>query len=139
MQVLFAFLLVLPFQTAFATVTQLQRDLYYLAFIATTSASILLIAPTTYHRITFREPDKARMLRTSNRLFLIGMALLGLSIVSVLYLVTSVVLGDAMGMLAAAAVAVLVAYIWYGLPLLRKARDAGRRSRADGVGGDAGA
>ncbi len=128
MQVLFAFLLVLPFQTAFDKVTQLQLALYYLAFIATTSASVLLIAPTTYHRITFREPDKARMLRTSNRLFLIGMALLGLSIVSVAYLVTSVVLGDAMGMLAAAAVAVLVAYLWFGLPLLRKTRDGSRRA-----------
>ena len=138
-QVLFAFLLVLPFQTAFADATQLQRGLYYLAFIATATASVLLIAPTTYHQIRFRERDKARMLQTSNQLFLVGMGLLGLATVAVTYLVTSVVLGDPMGALAAAVAAVLVAYLWFGLPLYRKARDARRGIPDDGMDGDAGA
>ncbi len=128
-QVLFAFLLVLPFQAAFVEATELQRALYYLAFIATATASVLLIAPTTYHRIRFREPDKARMLETSNRLFLIGMGLLGLAIVAVTYLVTSVVLGDAMGTMTAAIAAVLAGYLWFGLPLYRKTRDGSRGTR----------
>ena len=139
-QVLFAFLLVLPFQTAFVDATQLQRGLYYLAFIATATASVLLIAPTTYHRIRFRERerDRERMLQTSNRLFLIGMGLLGLAIVAVIYLVTSVVLGGPMDALAAVVAAALVAYLWFGLALVRKARDPSRGIRDDGIDGDRG-
>ena len=135
-QVLFAFLLVLPFQTAFIDATQFQRGLYYLAFIATATASVLLIAPTTYHRIRFRERDKARMGQTSNRLFLIGMGLLGLAIVAVTDLVTSVVLGAPLGALAAGAAAVLIVYLWFGLPLFRKARDARRGIHDDAIDGD---
>ena len=137
-QVLFAFLLVLPFQTAFVDATQLQRGLYYLAFIATATALVLLTAPTTYHRIRFRERerDRAQMLETSNRLFLIAMGLLGVAIVAVTYLVTSVVLGNPMDVLAAVLAAVLVACLWFGLPLVLKARDASRGIREGDIDGE---
>lgn len=124
-QVLFAFLLVLPFQQAFAAVTPLERGLYFVAFAATAAASVVLIAPSTYHRIRFRDGDKERMLRTSNVLLLAGTALLGLAIATVTFLIADVLFGDAVGAIAAAVAAAVVVWFWFGLPLSRKAQDAG--------------
>lgn len=123
-QVLFAFLLVLPFQQGFTGLTPLERGLYFFAFIVTAFASILLIAPSTYHRIRFREGDKERMLRTSNVLLLAGTALLGLAISAVIFLITELLFGDAVGAIAAAVAAAVVVWFWFGLPLSRKAQDA---------------
>ena len=122
-QVLFAFLLVLPFQESFASVTGLERQVYYLAFASTAMASVLLIAPSTYHRIRFREGDKEQMLRTSNRLLLGGSLLLGISITSVTFLVTDLVFGDPASATAAAVAAAVISWFWFGLPLSRKVRD----------------
>ena len=71
-QVLFAFLLAVPFSSGWTRVTDLQRDVFFLAFICTAAASILLIAPSAYHRLRWREGDKEQMLRTSNRLAIAG-------------------------------------------------------------------
>ena len=124
-QVLFAFLLLLPFQQSFAELTSLERQIYYLAFASTAAASVLLIAPSTYHRIRFRDGDKEQMLRTSNRLLLGGSVLLGVAIASVTFLVTDVVFGDPAGATAAAIAAAVVSWFWFGLPLSRKVRDQG--------------
>lgn len=124
-QVLFAFLLLLPFQQSFAEVTSLDRQIYYLAFASTAAASVLLIAPSTYHRIRFRDRDKEQMLRTSNRFLLGGSLLLGVAIASVTFLVTDVVFGDPAGATAAAIAAAVVGWFWFGLPLSRKVRDQG--------------
>lgn len=123
-QVLFAFLLLLPFQQAFAQVSPLERGLYYVAFAATAAASVLLIAPSAYHRIRFRDGDKERMLRTSNVLLLAGTAMLGLAMATVTFLITDVLFGEAAGAFAAAVAAGVVAWFWFGLPLSRKVQDA---------------
>ncbi len=122
-QVLFAFLLLLPFQQAFSQVTSLERIFYYAAFAATAAASVLLIAPSTYHRIRFRDGDKERMLRTSSDLLLVGTALLGLAIATVTFLITDVLFGEAIGAVSATVAAAIVAWFWFGLPLSRKATD----------------
>lgn len=131
-QVLFAFLLLLPFQQGFAQVTALDRGLYFVAFAATATASVLLIAPSTYHRIRFRDGDKEQMLRTSNVLFLAGTALLGLAITTVIFLITDVLFGEIVGAVAAAVAAGVVAWFWFGLPLSRKVEDAGSKGRGSG-------
>jgi len=66
-QVLFAFLLTLPFTDRFRDLVPTQRLMFSVAFTATAMASVLLMAPTAYHRIRFRQRDKERMLRWSNR------------------------------------------------------------------------
>lgn len=125
-QVLFAFLLLLPFQQAFPDISPLERSLYYVAFAATTAASVLLIAPATYHRIRFRDRDKESMLRIANRELLAGTALLGLAIASVTFLITDILFGEAAGTVAGAVAAVVVLWFWFGLPISRKVRDAER-------------
>src|SRR5256885_16323521 len=82
-QVLFAFLLAVPFANGWARVTDLQRDVFFVAFIATAVASILLIAPSSYHRLRWREGDKEHMLETSNRLAIAGTVFLALGMTAV--------------------------------------------------------
>lgn len=122
-QVLFAFLLLLPFQQAFVQLTALDRTLYFIALVATATAGVLLIAPSTYHRIRFRDGDKEQLLRTSNVLVLLGTALLGLAIATVLFLIADILYGEVVGGVVGGVAAVVVAGMWYGLPLSRKVRD----------------
>jgi O-antigen/teichoic acid export membrane protein len=122
-QVLFAFLLILPFSNGFSKVSQGERGVYYAAVVCTLLASILFIAPTTYHRIRFRAHDKERLLRTSNRLALGGSVLLAGGMCCASYLVSEVVFDVAAGAATAGVAAVAFAWFWYGLPLWHRARE----------------
>jgi hypothetical protein len=124
-QVLFAFLLILPFQQRFADATDFERGLFAIAFLAAATSSVLFIAPSSYHRLRFRDGDKLRMLTTSNRLMIAGMIAMGISMAAVSFLVIEFLFGDMLGAFAAAAIVALVAIFWYGIPLTRKLKDGG--------------
>ncbi|HEV3485902.1 MAG TPA: DUF6328 family protein, partial [Vicinamibacterales bacterium] len=87
-QVLFAFLLTVPFTQRFPTVTSTQKHAYFASILCTAAASALLMAPTAYHRISFRGGDKERLVVTSTRLTIAGMAFLAAAIVLVIWVVT---------------------------------------------------
>ena len=122
-QVLFAFLLILPLQQRFSILTDAEPSSYVLALLATTAATICLIAPASYHRLRFRAGDKQRMLFISNRLAIVGIFFLALAMVAGLFLITEVVVGAGVAVAIAAAAAVTVGVLWYGLPLFNKLRD----------------
>ena len=92
-QVLFAFLLTVPFSDRFLTLTGSQRAIYFATFVGTTIATGLFMAPTAYHRIRFRQGDKERMLRTSNRFAIAGIAFLALSVTLAVVLTTDLMFG----------------------------------------------
>ncbi|MGZ4382454.1 MAG: DUF6328 family protein [Gaiellaceae bacterium] len=119
-QVLFAFLLTLPFTNRFREVTGSSEALYVVALVSTAAASAFLIAPSAYHRLTFRTPDKERMLFTANRLAIAGTTLLALGIATSVYVVVSFLYGPGVGGGLAGFVAAVLAWLWYGLPLLRR-------------------
>lgn len=122
-QVLFGFLLLLPFQQSFGEMSELDRSLYFVALVASATGGVLLIAPSTYHRIQFRNRDKERLLRTSNVLILVGTAALGLAIATAMFLIADIIYGELVGVVVGAIAAVVVAGMWYGLPLSRKVQD----------------
>jgi hypothetical protein len=122
-QVLFAFLLTVPFSNGFTKMTELQRDVYFVAFITTTIATILLIAPSTYHRIQFRQGDKERMLFTANRLAIWGTGFLAVAIAAVVFVITDVLFHAAWAAAVTAVIAVFGVTLWYGLPLYRRAQE----------------
>ncbi len=122
-QVLFVFLLILPFNPGFREITSTERYVYFGSFIAAAVATALLIAPSSYHRIRFRAHDKKQMLFTSNRLAIVGMAFLTLSITGVVFLITDFLFGEPTAGVVTAAIAAWFAWLWYGLPLSRKLRD----------------
>ena len=120
-QVLFAFLLAVPFATGWQRVTNFQRDVFFVAFLCTTAATILLIAPSTYHRLRWREHDKEYMLVTANRLTIAGSVFLALAMISVVLLITDLLFSVGWAIVATALVAFGFGWFWYGLALLRRA------------------
>jgi predicted membrane channel-forming protein YqfA (hemolysin III family) len=127
-QVLFAFLLAVPFANGWTRVTNLQRDVFFVAFIATAAASILLIAPSAYHRLRWREGDKEQLLRTSNRLAIAGTIFLALGMTAAVFLISDILFRAWWAALTTALVGAAFAWFWYGLPLSRRPSD-GARSR----------
>jgi uncharacterized protein DUF6328 len=120
-QVLFAFLLAVPFATGWQHVTTFQRDVFFVAFLCTAAATILLIAPSTYHRLRWRVGDKEHMLVTANRLTIGGSVFLALAMISVVLLITDLLFSLWWAILATALIAVAFGWFWYGLALLRRA------------------
>jgi hypothetical protein len=120
-QVLLAFLLTVPFQQRFAQLPGSLRNAYFAAIACATLATVLLIAPSTHHRLLWRAREKEWLLRVGNQMALWGSVLLGASIVLALYVVTNLLFTSQQALLTAAAAAVAFAGIWYVLPLTRRA------------------
>jgi uncharacterized membrane protein len=121
-QVLFAFLLTVPFAQRFAEVSDLQRGVYFGGLLATAVASVLFIAPTAYHRLRWRERDKERLLETANTLAIAGTVFLAVAMAAVVFLIADVLYGGWQAAAASGGIAGLLAWFWFGLPLSRRVR-----------------
>ena len=119
-QILFAFLLVLPFQQGFDRIDDAARFLYFGALVASAIASALLIAPSVYHRLSFRRRNKERMLEDANQMAILGSAFVAVGIACAIFLVTDVVYGPIIAVVATAATLVLYGALWWVLPLRRR-------------------
>lgn len=117
-QVLFAFLLVAPFNQRFGRASDFDRKLYFATLLLTTAASILLIAPTVMHRLTFRRGLKPYLVEVSNRLTIAGMAVLSVAMTSAVALVTHYLFGQSTAIITAALVLLAFTLVWFMVPLL---------------------
>jgi hypothetical protein len=122
-QVLFAFLLTVPFSQGFTNLTDGQINIFFGTFMSTAIASMLLIAPTAYHRIRWRKYDKEQMLLTANRLAIAGLVFLALGIGGTVFLITDVLFGGGIAGIATGVLAAALAWFWFGLPLRRGLRE----------------
>ena len=118
-QVLFAFLLVVPFNSRFSQVDPGQERLYLATLLCAGMASALLIAPTAYHRLTFRLQDKERLVVSANRLAIAGLAFLALSMTGAIALVIDFVFSRALAVASAALIGLTFVVLWYAWPLKR--------------------
>jgi uncharacterized integral membrane protein len=119
-QVLFAFLLIVPFNQRFGELTDTQEGIYLGTLISTAISAALLIAPTAYHRLTFRKQQKGELVFLANRMAIIGLGFLALAMTGVVLLVTDFVFGTAVTVLCTVFVALMYAIFWYALPLRRR-------------------
>jgi MFS family permease len=121
-QVLFAFLLTVPFSARFDDITGFQRAAYFTALVGATAASVLLIAPTALHRILFRMGQKEYMVDVSNRLALGGLAATAIAMIAVMLLVSDVMFG--LGLAIAIALLTTFAFValWFAVPARRRRR-----------------
>jgi Family of unknown function (DUF6328) len=126
-QVLFAFLLAVPFASGFPKLGKLDRDIFFVAFISTALSTVALIAPSSYHRLRWRQHDKERMLVTSNALTIAGLALLAVAITCTVFVITDFLFHGAWAAGFTALVAAAFLVLWYGIPLAALLR--GRRRR----------
>lgn len=119
-QILFAFLLTLPFTQGFGKVTEQQRVVYLATLIATALATSFLIAPVSHHRILFRRRRKPQLVDEANRLALVGLMFLLIAVVGSVYLIFDVVVGTVLAVAVAGGLGVWLAFVWYVQPLLQR-------------------
>jgi hypothetical protein len=119
-QVLFAFLLGVPFTQRFAQVSDLQKDVYFLTFLCAAASTALLIAPSAYHRLEWRQGDKEHLLVVSNRLAIAGTVFLALAISGSVFVVTDMLFNETSAALVAGVTAAVFGWFWYGMPLVRR-------------------
>ncbi|MEA2285323.1 MAG: hypothetical protein QOJ21_1366 [Solirubrobacteraceae bacterium] len=132
-QVLFAFLLTVPFSARYDVISGFERGAYFTALVGATAASILLIAPTAVHRILFRLGQKAYMVDLSNRLALGGLVSTAVAMIAVMLLVCDVIFGTPAAIVIAALTTVAFVGVWAAVPLRRRRQvvelRSGRRTR----------
>lgn len=122
-QVLFAFLLTVPFTAGFGKLSEAQRNVYFAAFICTAVSSVMLMTPTAYHRLRWRQFDKEHMLRLSNRLAIAGISFLAAAIALVVYVVTDIVFFGLPAAIATGVVTGALVLFWFAIPLTRRIAD----------------
>lgn len=122
-QVLFAFLLTIPFSAGFDLESAAERIVYMVAFGATTVSAVLLTAPSVRHRGRFREHDKEKLVAASNRITLIATAFLGTAIAAAGLLIGEKLYDWAIGVVVAVCTLLLVAWTWYGWSVVRRVRE----------------
>jgi hypothetical protein len=125
--VLLAFLLAVPFAKGWASVTEFQRNVFVVAFLASAVSVALLAAPVSYHRLRFRHGEKAQLVRLGNSLAIAGSAAAAVSLEAVVLLVIDYVLSRGAAIAAAAALFVVVVALWYVLPLQAALKDRSAR------------
>jgi hypothetical protein len=121
-QVLFAFLLTVPFNQRFGEVTDFQKTVYLVTLLSTAVSTALLLAPSALHRIEFRQDDKRHIVWMANRYAIAGFAVLLVAISGAVLLVTDFLYSRTTSTVATAAIAALFLALWYVYPLLRRAR-----------------
>jgi hypothetical protein len=122
-QVLFAFLLAVPFSNGYTRITGFQKDVFFGTLIATSVSTACFIVPTAYHRLNFRTREKEQILKTSNKFAIAGIMVLALSMIGVIVLITDVIYSDAAAVASGLLALVLFGGLWLALPLLRRAGD----------------
>jgi hypothetical protein len=121
-QVLFAFLLVVPFNQRFGEVTSFERTVYFVTLIFTAASAICLIAPSAHHRLEFRRQNKAEIVATGNEIVVVGLGLLGVAMTGAVLFVTDWLYDSTTTAIAAGGVAAGFAVLWFGIPLRRRLR-----------------
>jgi hypothetical protein len=121
-QVLFAFLLTVPFAQGFATTTTFQRDLFFGILSATAISAALLIAPSAWHRLLFRQQDKEHMLLASNKFTIAGLIFLALAMIGAVMLIADFVFTTELTIVAGAVAVAVFGLLWIAVPLTRRQR-----------------
>src|SRR5262249_55734673 len=115
-QVLFGFLLAIPFAQGFSKLTAGERNLYLVDLLLAAFATALLIAPVAHHRLVFRRHQKRRLLFRSNAIAVVGLVTVGAAVTGSVLLVCSVVFSSSVAIVVGALTALGFAAIWFVLP-----------------------
>jgi hypothetical protein len=121
-QILFAFLLTVPFAQGFTRVTNFQRDLYFATLLATAASTICLIAPSATHRLRFHQRERAYIVESANKLLIAGLVFLAAAIVCAVTLITDYLFELDTSWFWPLAVALGLLVLWFGRPLVRHLR-----------------
>jgi hypothetical protein len=119
-QILFGFLLTVAFQPKFAKLSSFQKADYFGTLVAATTTLIMLTAPTSWHRILFRQGDKEHLVEVANRFTVLGLVAMGCTMVGVVMLLSDLAFSTAATVIITAAAATACSITWYVMPLRRR-------------------
>ena len=119
-QVLFGFLLTVPFQQRFQRVTEFQETVYFVTLIAAATATAFLIAPSAYHRLLLEQHDKPNIIHIGTGEMIAGLCALALAMNGAVLLVTDVLFEGSTVTITVALLASLYLTLWFGFPLVRR-------------------
>ncbi len=119
-QLLFTFLLTVPFTQRFVRTSQAYKNVFFATFCTTALATILLIAPSAHHRLSFRARDKEQLLFRANGLAIAGFVFLALSMGGVSFFVTGLAIGESFALPVAVGTLAVIAVVWYAVPIARR-------------------
>jgi hypothetical protein len=119
-QILFAFLLTVPFAQGFQRVTSTQRTLFYATLLATAASTICLIAPSATHRLRFHQHDRAFVIESANKYLIAGLVFLGIAIVLAIALITDYLYDRWIVWAVPIAFFLILTSVWFVRPLLRR-------------------
>lgn len=122
-QFLFAFLLVVPFQQGWVEVTAFERNVYYVALLATAIAGVCLMCAPARHRLRFRDMDKKWVVHSSHKYTIAGLGFLGIGITGAILLVSHVVFKPSTAVIVTLLIAASILWVWFGAPLVRELRE----------------
>jgi hypothetical protein len=118
-QVLFAFLLAVPFNQRFGQASQFEKSMYYVTLLGTAIAAAFLIAPSAIHRLEFRADDKRHIVFTANRFAIAGFGFLGIAMTAAVLLVTHFVYDNTLSVVTTVVTGTLFFGLWYAFPIAR--------------------
>ena len=121
-QILFAFLLTVPFAMRFERLNGFQRDVYYVTLIATALSAACLIAPSAAHRLRFHQSERAWIVETANELMIAGLVILAIALGGSVLLITDMMFDGARVWIYSGAVVLVIVVLWFLRPLSRHAR-----------------
>ncbi len=119
-QVMLAFLLIVPFNARYGRLTTFERAIYFVALISIAGSAVLLIAPSVHHRLLFRRRQRPFIIAMANRLAIAGMLLLAIGLTAILVLLAHVVYGPTAAILVGILTGTMVTGLWFAIPLARR-------------------
>jgi hypothetical protein len=119
-QILFGFLLTVAFQPKFEKLSSFQRADYFGTLVAAATTLVMLTAPTSWHRILFRQGDKEHLLNVANRFMLVGLGAMGFTMVGVVMLLSDIAFSPAVTAIVTLAAVFGCATLWCVIPLARR-------------------
>ncbi|HEU5109142.1 MAG TPA: DUF6328 family protein [Micromonosporaceae bacterium] len=119
-QILFAFLLTIPFSNGFERTNAFQRDIYLVALLAAACATAMIISPVAFHRALFRQGRKPELVRFAHRMATGGLAFMLVSMVASVFMITDFLLDRWLAFILSGATAVFFLTFWVFLPFARR-------------------
>jgi hypothetical protein len=119
-QILFGFLLTVPFQQRFSQVTDFQQTVYFVTLVTAAVAAAFLIAPSAYHRVMFEQQDKPNIIHIGTAQLLVGLAALAVAMNGAVLLVTDVLFAPGTVTVTVVLLATLYLTLWFGFGLVRR-------------------
>jgi hypothetical protein len=121
-QILFAFLLTVPFSVRFGELTVFQRDVYYVTLVAAMLSAACLIAPSAAHRLRFHQGERAWIVESANELMIAGLVFLAVALGCSALLITDMMFDGARVWIYTGALTAIVTGLWFVRPLVRHLR-----------------